>query len=153
MWSACHYPHLLENRSLSTIHARDVWLCILWEMCSRSPYWWDPKNAHPWFWQLCCIEGSSEHYSIASGLYNESGITSGSYSFLLVCNLRLNSAVVYWWPLQSYIRVNTTCSILSLTECCHYLWFGKPPYFGMSSYTSAVIPLQHTQCYTVSSRW
>ena len=95
-------------------------------MYSRSPYWWDPKNIHPWFWQLCCIEGSSEHYSISSGLYNEAGITNGLYSFLLVCNLRLNPVVLYWWPLQSYIRVDITYSMLSLTECCHYLWFGYP---------------------------
>lgn len=153
MWSACHYPHLLENRSLSTIHAITVCLCNLWDMYSRCSYWWDAKHVHSWFWQFCCIEGSSEHCSIASGFYNEASITSGSYSFLLVCNLRLKSAVLCWWPFQCSIRVSIADSILSLTECCHYLWFGKPPSFGLSLYVSAVIPFRHAQCDTVSSRW
>ena len=153
MWSVCHYPHLLENRSLSTIPAITVGYCTLWEMCSRSPYWWDPKNLHSWFWQLCCIEGSSEHCSIAGGFYNEASITSGSYSSLLVCNLRLKSDVLCWWSFQCSIRVSIADSILSLTECCHELWFGKPPSFGISSYTSAVIPHWHAHCDTVSSRW
>ena len=153
MWSACHYPHHLENRSLNTIHVRDVCLCIIWEMHSRSPYWWDPKNAHPWFWLLCCIEGSGEYYSIANTFYNGASITSGSSSSLLVCNLRLKSAMLCWWPLQGYFRVNIADSILSLTECCHYLWFGWPSYFGISSYIFSVIPLRHAHCDTVSSRW